>query len=184
MILDTINITLETFKAEIGADSCTFYVRDPFWQEELRLIAMPGVHIKEPMHGFAFPPHSTAVVSDGATEIFSSETESEKRLRELMVPARDLIAAGKRFLFGDFVERERIKSSARLMHKVNNRLEAVLFVNFVEEKKFTAALKKRLRGLLSKLVVDLTKLQAELRASESDAARSSRARPPSGGASP
>ena len=169
MILDTIKETLEAVKTDIGADSCTFYVRDPFWQDELRLIAMPGVHIKEPMHGFAFPPHSTTVVSDGATEIFSSETQSESRLRELMVPARDLIAAEKRFLFGDFVERERIKSSVRLMHKVKKRVEAVLFVNFVDEQKFTPALKQRLRGLLSGLVKDLPGLQEELRTSETDA---------------
>jgi GAF domain-containing protein len=169
MILDTIKAALEVVKAEIDADSCTFYVRDPFWRDELRLIAMPGVHIKEPMHGFAFPPHSKRVVSDGATEIFSSETESESRLREVMVPSRNLITAEKRFLFGDFVERERIKSSARLMHKVNKHLEAVLFVNFVEKQRFTPALKQRLRNLLSELVIDLPGLQEELRTSETNA---------------
>ena len=168
MILDTIKKDLEAAKNDMNAASCTFYVHDPFWSDELRLIAMPGVQITEPMYGFAFPPHSTRVVSDGDPEIFSTNTQLDPRLREEIGSPRDRIEAKKQFLFGDFVERERIKSSARLMLKVDGRLEAVLFVNFIKKKKFTTALENSLRGLLSQLVSDLPKLQEELRTSETD----------------
>ena len=170
MILDTIKKDLEAARKKMNAASCTFYVRDPFWSDELRLIAMPGVQITEPMYGFAFPPHSTKVVSDGEVEIFSPNTQADARLREEVSSPRDRIATKKQFLFGDFVEREGIKSSARLMHKVKDNLEAVLFVNFkkTNNKKFPTALKCRLRDLLSQLVTDLPKLQDELRTSEMD----------------
>lgn len=169
MILDTINKALAKAKDEMKAASCTFYVRDPFWSKELRLIAMPGVQIKEPMYGFAFPPHSTKVVTDGDIEIFSPDTQSDGRLREEMSSPLDRIAAKKRFLFGDFVQREGIRSSARLMQKVDGRLEAVLFVNFVKKinkKKFPPDLEKRIKGLLSELVTNLKGLQDELRTLE------------------
>src|SRR5215213_6693460 len=137
MILEKITKALEAARDELKAASCTFYVRDPFWSDELRLVAMPGVQIIEPMYGFAFPPHSTSVVSKGDVEIFSSDTQSDERLREEIDSSRDRIDAKKQFLFGDFVEREGIKSSARLMFKVDDRVEAVLFVNFTKTKKFS-----------------------------------------------
>ncbi len=169
MILDGLREILKLEGNEIGAASCTLYVRDPFWPDELRLIAMPGVKLTEPMHGFSFPPHSKRVVAEGDLEVFSSDSRSNETLREAADSPRDLIDPEKNFLFGDFVERESIKSSARLTHQVDGRIEAVLFVNFVEKRKFDKALKATLRKLLKELVKNLPGLDAELRSSESDA---------------
>src|SRR5882672_1609379 len=153
MILDTIKEILKSeLKSEGGeilADSCTFYVRDPFWPDELRLIAMPGVQIPEPMHGFTFPPHSKKVVAEGRLEIFSPDSAE---LREDVGASRDKIPSDRIHLFGDFVERENVKSSARLTHKASGRIEAVLFVNFVEKRSFDRPLKALLRALLKRLV--------------------------------
>lgn len=170
MVLEDIKQVLESEAKEIGAASCTFYVRDPFWPDELRLIAMPGVHYAEPMHGFTFPPHSKRVVAEGDPEIFSPDSdEAEGPLREAAGAPRDQIDTTKSHLFGDFVERENIKSSARLTHKVNGRIEAVLFVNFVEKTKFDKPLKLRLRKLLTRLAESLQELNLELRISEAGA---------------
>jgi serine/threonine protein kinase/GAF domain-containing protein len=163
-----LNETLESAMTECGAISSTFYVRDPFWHDELHLIAMPGVNVKEPMHGFTFPPHSKRVVASGELEIFSADTRFKKELREDAGWSLDLIEPGKRFLFGDFVEREGIKSSARLTFAPNNRVEAVLFVNFAETTTFEDSLKETLRSLLRQCVSDLPALQSEVRADETD----------------
>jgi serine/threonine protein kinase/GAF domain-containing protein len=166
--LGLFNQMLETERSEIGATSLTFYVRDPIWPEELRLVAMPGVQLKEPMHGFSFPPHLKRVVAEGGLEIFSSDSRSQQELREDAEWSLDKIEPEKRFLFGDFVERERIKSSARLTQKRNDRTEAVLFVNFAETTVFDEPLKKKLRDLLTRCVKDIDPLRDELRASETD----------------
>ncbi|HVQ39683.1 MAG TPA: serine/threonine-protein kinase, partial [Pyrinomonadaceae bacterium] len=131
-----LNETLKIAMVDLGAISSTFYIRDPFWPAELHLVAMPGVKISEPMYGFSFPPHSKKVVAEGDAEIFSADTRFKKELREDTVWPRDQIDPAKRYLFGDFVEREGIKSSARLTHRDGERIEAVMFVNFAETTTF------------------------------------------------
>src|SRR5206468_3384349 len=50
---------------KLGAVSCTFYVEDPWWPGELRLIFMPGVKFREPMQGFLIPSRSKTAVTEG-----------------------------------------------------------------------------------------------------------------------
>lgn len=169
MALDTINNILKTAKRKMRATSCTFYIRDPYWSNELRLVAMPGVRLTEPMHGFSFPPHSKRVLIEGDVEIFSPSAPSNQQLRENVNTPLNRIDRKIRFLFGDFVEREGIKSSARLMHIENGRIEAVLFVNFDKERKFDEALKAEIKKLLAALVANLPTINDELRGSETDA---------------
>jgi GAF domain-containing protein len=71
-------------------------------------------------------------------------------------------------LFGDFIEREGIQSSVRLLHKANGSIEAVLFVNFAETREFDDSLKDSLRDLLMELVRNLPTLCDELRKSETN----------------
>jgi hypothetical protein len=133
---------LEEAKRDIGADSMTFYMRDPVWPDELRLIAMPGVQLLEPMFGFSFPPHSKRVVAEGPAEIFQRGHSFEKELREESAWPLDKIDANRRSYLVNFVEREEIRSSARLTYKLGNYIEAVLFANFVKSTTFDEALKQ------------------------------------------
>lgn len=165
---DRLNEALESAMLDTGATSCTFYVRDPFWPDEMHLIAMPGVTVKEPMHGFTFPPHSKRVVAEGELEIFSADTRFKNELREDAGWPLDHIDEDKRFLFGDFVEREGIKSSARLTHAPDNHVEAVLFVNFAQTTTFDESLKDKLRQLLQRCVFELPLLQNQIRTEEGD----------------
>jgi GAF domain-containing protein len=169
MILDRTREELELARKRLKAASCTMYVRDPFWPDELRLIAMPGVKLNEPMHGFSFPPHSKRVLIEGEPEIFSADSSTTKQLREVTESPLNLIDRKKRFLFGDFIEREGVKSSARLWHVKDGRIEAILFVNFAKTRKFNESLVQSLRDLRDKLIVNLDELVNELRASETDA---------------
>jgi GAF domain-containing protein len=169
MILESIKEVLKSARTQLGAASCTFYVRDPFWHDELRLIAMPGVQLTEPMHGFSFPPHSKRVLAEGGPEIFSPDARSDEQLREEASAPLDGIAPDRRFLFGDFIEREGIKSSARLWYEEDNHLEAVLFVNYTDARKFDDQVKNNIRNLLRQLVENLPALHDELRASEMNA---------------
>src|SRR3712207_4363275 len=169
-VLDEVNETLERAREELGAASCTFYVRDPFWPEELRLVAMPGVRLLEPMYGFSFPPHSKRVLAKGEPEIFTSDSQSKEQLREKVNTPLDRIAPETRVLFNDFIEREGIKSSARLWHKGKGSIpEAVLFVNYTETVEFDDGCKKKIRDLLARLVEKLPAISKELHASESGA---------------
>lgn len=170
MILDDVKETLERVRAELGAASCTFYVRDPFWQKELRLVAMPGVRLTEPMHGFSFPPHSKGVLAEGSPVIFTSDSESTEQLREKGSTPLDRIAPETQDLFGDFIKREGIKSSARLWHLGEDPMpEAVLFVNFTEAREFDEEFQAKIKALLQQLTGNLSELGSELRASEAGA---------------
>src|SRR5688500_9018893 len=176
-VLVEVRETLERAKAELGASSCTFYVRDPFWPDELRLIAMPGVRLKEPMHGFSFPPHSKKVLAEGKPEIFESASRRrEHQLREDSEAPLEGIPDDRRYLFGDFIEREGIESSARLWHVDKKKgagkgdiPDGVLFVNYAEGKVFDPQCKKQIKDLLRSLVANLPELRDELRTSEMDA---------------
>jgi GAF domain-containing protein len=164
---ELLNQTLERFIKENGASSCTFYIRDPFWPRELRLIAMLGVKYPEPMHGFSFPPHPSKVLTEGEPEIFSSDSRLNPQLREEVKEKFDGIPENKKFLFGDFVQREGVRSSARLIHKVAKEVRAVLFVNFVKAQEFNDLLKHRLTTLFSELIKNLPDLETEVSKSES-----------------
>ncbi len=114
----------------VGASSCTFYVEDPWWPGELHLALMPGVKYPEPMHGFLIPLKSKRSVVEGklVTTFINSEkawkyhdSKDESVLHKLTKKNR---------LFGNFVEREGVKSSIRLIHRTGGKTAAVLFVNF------------------------------------------------------
>jgi serine/threonine protein kinase/putative methionine-R-sulfoxide reductase with GAF domain len=163
---DSIDELLQLTMREIGASSCTFYVRDAFLPDELRLIAMPGVQFAEPL--FGFPSRSNRALVEGDPEIFSVDSPSDRQLREDVDWSLDQIDPEKRLLYGDFVEREGIRSSARLVHTVNGRIEAVLFVNFSQTVSFGDPLKGKLKALLARCISNLPALHEEIRASGTD----------------
>ena len=108
---------LEEARRGLNAHSCVSYISDPYWPIEMRLIAMPGVQSKEPMYGFVSPEGTKAVLLRGDAESFCSDAIGADERRDSMVRVPGTIARELRHLFGDFVEREGIKWSARLLRK-------------------------------------------------------------------
>src|SRR5262245_35017963 len=103
----------------LGADSCTFYVRDPWWADDFRLLFMPGVAYVEPMHGFIFPIDTLR--ADEPDEVYYRDASALQRKRDSMPPARVELARRDR-RFGDFVAREEVASCAQFLQRsVNNR---------------------------------------------------------------
>jgi len=43
---------LDLGRQGLRISAVTFYVRDPWWTDEFRLLLMPGVKVREPMYGF------------------------------------------------------------------------------------------------------------------------------------
>jgi GAF domain-containing protein/transcriptional regulator with XRE-family HTH domain len=139
---------------EMRASSSTFYVRDPFWPGDFRLVAMPGVQMQEPMHGFVGLEGTQRVLKMGDCE-FCTDTLATTDRRDTQVKLPTTIPADRRILFSDFVEREGVRASARLLIKSGDTVEGVLFVNFPEKTDFTAALQQQLTELRDSLRVEI-----------------------------
>jgi hypothetical protein len=158
-----IETLLGELKTNVGASSCTFYIRDPIWRNGFRLAGMTGVDYPEPMYGFSFPATARDVISSGPREHFSKDARRDPVLRE-DPGATPGVPPSKRLLFGDFVTREKVRSSARLIHPktVKFREEAVLFVNFKTSISFTRDLKQKIRSSFTLLIAQTSALHAEL----------------------
>lgn len=160
--IETIRQILATECVKLEASSCTLYVRDPYWTDELRLLAWPGVKFPETMHGFLNQETSRAVVLEGPDISFVDDAASDFQRRNNSFVVPRTISAKKRHLFGDFVEREGVISSARLAHRVGASVEAVLFVNYGTRKVFSPELKMQIEKLLDRLVPYLDGVSREL----------------------
>ncbi len=160
---------LESINNFLNATSCTFYLRDPLWSDELRLIAMPGVRFTEPMHGFSFPADSKEMLWGSDNETFNQDAATVERPEiGTEFPLDRISPEKKRHLFGNFVEREGVHSSARMIHRTEDYVEAVLFVNYNAETEFDEELKDKIRSSFTDLVAQLPKLYAELDALEAE----------------
>ena len=156
---------LKATMAAIRATSCTFYVRDPIWDDP-RLLLMPGVRHKEPMHGLMLPSGSKARVSKGDPIEYFSEARSDAnrwKLREELSPELPQLIA-RNLIFGDFVEREGVTSCARLLHYEGGLAQATLFVNFTEHRRFEdePETRKQIEKLFDSLAALLPGLRNEL----------------------
>lgn len=146
---------------------CTFYVRDNHWVDEFSLAAMAGVHHREPMWGLLVPEAARQVVLGNAddetdADTFVSNTRATSKLFE-EVPLLSAIPASVRDLFGNFPEREGIKSTARLVHRdASGTRDAILFVSYREFTEFDESLKRRLGRLLRDLTTDIPAIQKDL----------------------
>jgi GAF domain-containing protein/transcriptional regulator with XRE-family HTH domain len=157
-----VNAILEDARQTLRALSCTFYVRDPFWPAEWRLIAMPGVQVPEPMHGFVCPEGTRSVLEMGDCE-FCPDTLATTVRRDLHIKLPGTIPAGHRRLFSDFVEREGVGASARLLIRDGGSIEAVLFVNFSEPTGFSIDLRRKLEALRDTLAGEVPAITRMLR---------------------
>jgi serine phosphatase RsbU (regulator of sigma subunit)/putative methionine-R-sulfoxide reductase with GAF domain len=154
---------LDAGMKDIGASSCTFYVQDPWWPDQLFLVFMPGVKISEPMHGFVLPSSSYMRVAghDGSQEKYFTDAAQDDELRDQMFLPLNQLAAHN-YLFGDFVHREQVKSCARLRRfSPEGKVKAVLWVNFNEQKKTFE--RRKIRKLMDDLVKCLPSITQKLR---------------------
>src|SRR3989442_9237009 len=160
--IETVRRLLEQGRLDLKATACTFYVRDSLWKDEFRLLAWPGVRFPETMHGFLNPQTTREIVIAGEDESFSeyAVTDPSRRNTSFVVP--ETIRAEIRRLFGDFVAREGVISSARLAWRSRDSVEAVLFVNYARRTAFDEGLKQRMRELLEGLVAYLPDVSKEL----------------------
>ena len=126
---------LERSLSTVGATSSTLYVQDSLWPGELRLAAMPGVTCREPMYGFLAPSEAKNTVTRGDDESFVPDTSANGLSNGLVHHAALLGLVKREPLFGDFITRENVKSSARFINRDAKKVSSVLFVNFSHKRK-------------------------------------------------
>ncbi len=148
-----------------GLHSVTVYVRDPWWRGDLRLIAMPGVRVTEPMHGLIFPRHTSDALFTGQEAMFIDDAKRSALLRHPVHGPLSELARRWPTLFGDFVEREEVKSCARFLIKNGTEVGAVVFFNFVRSRSFNDAIKDRLKEIVGWLENELPEVQVVLKGS-------------------
>jgi transcriptional regulator with XRE-family HTH domain/GAF domain-containing protein len=148
---------------------CTFHVKDPFWPKELRLVAMPGVRNTETMHGFVSPASTKRVLRIGDPETFSEDAANDPQRRDTLRLPDSIKDERVRRLFGDFVEREEIKSSARFVFREaasegaeTESVMAVLFVNFRVRTQYDSV-REQLRELREALATETPAVAEALR---------------------
>lgn len=141
---------LEQELRSLGASSSTFYVRDPWWSTEFRLLLMPGVLHQEPMHGLILPSEAKRVISVGRADLYFPNVVGKRQLRPELSPDEHWLAE-RNPLFGDFVQREQVQSCARFLLRGGRQVEASLFINFTEKKVFTKQLKDSMKEVSRKL---------------------------------
>lgn len=146
---------------KLGAASSTFYVRDPDWDDEFRLVFMPGVKVVEPMHGFLLSQTvKTKFLSGDAKKYVTYEGQKHATITPSSCTVSRL--ARENPLFGDFPQREGVISSARLVHSDSRGPDCVLHVNFDRAVRFTDRLKRQLDGLLRKLAPQASSIMRQL----------------------
>lgn len=156
--IEAIERRLRAHLRKLGASSCTFYVEDPWWPDELRLVLMPNVKYREPMQGFLLPISARRFVTEGEAERFCADAQSQCGLigTDESVP-QDLVA--RMPLYGNFAQREGIQSYARFIHRVRGKTSAVLFVNFDRRTEFDSRMRQRLRNMKQEAFNALTVLK-------------------------
>ncbi len=153
--------SLDEERERVGAASCTLYVQDPYWTDEVRLVCMPGVKVREPMHGWIFNPNSKRLMCQGKQAVFVSHLELTARSGEHL-PVSSSIRFN--YLFQDFRGREQIRAFARLRKKdQDGKVKAILFVNYTKKTSFGPQLQRDIRDVFKKTIGRLAGVDEELR---------------------
>jgi len=163
--------TFLAFSGSIGADTYTLYIADPVWTDELRLVFHQGLLVPEAMYGF-LPKGAKKVVVSAVTEFLCQDARLESNgLRD---PKRTPTGVSRRirWLFGDFVDRERIRSTIRLTahERASGNPRAVLFVGFRQKRRLSTNSKevRTSRQLFAALLGKVSRLQKHLRSEAFD----------------
>jgi transcriptional regulator with XRE-family HTH domain/putative methionine-R-sulfoxide reductase with GAF domain len=152
---------LGRLRTELGASSCTLYVRDPIWRSEYRVAAMSGVKYEEPMFGFLSKHRET---------MFGAERFVATRVDKGVAPAQlEQVPHAVRQLFGSFREREAVRAYARVAHPPHvENPDVILFVNYPGHKEFTEAAKSEHRKQLDSLLPELPAVHRQIAEHDKD----------------
>ena len=148
---------------ELGASSICFYIADPLFEGDFLLALKAGVRYPEPLEGPRFPLKTMALSRFEEPHSFFKDARSARPLREDCTDEEVKQLITRNLLYGDFIERERVHSCARLQHIENGRLSCVLFVNYTSQEEFQGPLRTKIRGFFDELVSVLPELTAALR---------------------
>jgi GAF domain-containing protein len=161
MLINSLNRKLKSAAGKLKASSCTFYIRDPHWIDEYRLVAMTGVKRDESMYGFTSPESARRLLTEGEAEVYRTVTPPGEAGDKL--PLVGGVPANIRQLFVGFSEREGVRSYARLTHYNDaGECEAILFVNFSHIEEIDGELKNRIRSFFGGLVAMLPEIRQEV----------------------
>ncbi len=116
-------------KRELDAQSLTFYIRDPFWSDEFRLLLMPGVKVTEPMHGFMNSHNAARMIESGRPHVCFSYGASKDAPAAFQRASPHPLADANR-LFGDFARREGVGACCMAVHPEDGPVQLILFANF------------------------------------------------------
>jgi hypothetical protein len=153
---------LSELAENVGASSCTFYVRDPIWSNEFHLVAMTGVSIVEAMYGFP-PTHKSSplLARSSKAELAISDTHRDKAFRPTNTNPR---------LFGNFAEREGVRALVRRVTMgADNAPDSILFVNYQDTQTFRRQQLSAIRRAHESLGEDLGAIRAQVVAEDGTA---------------
>lgn len=163
-LLGTMEARATEALAELGASSICFFVADPLFEGDFRLVLKPGVRYPEPLEGPRFPLKTKALSKFQDAEWFCRDAQSARPLREEDVNDEIRKLIRKSPLYGDFIEREEVKSCARLQYQQDDRLECVLFINYSSHENFEEPAQAAIRALFEELLEFRQELTAVFRA--------------------
>jgi len=146
---DEFQTLISEARVRLGAASICYYVVDPLLDGNCRLAIHTGVRHPEALLGPNFPLQSRALKSLSPYSFFKDARSALPLRSEVDERARPLIVANP--LFGDFVDRERVVSCARIQATEGDRINSVLFVNYSSEPEFPEQLKEPISGLFEQL---------------------------------
>lgn len=129
--VDKLKAIVSEAQDELGADSCTFYIHDPWWPDDLRILFMFGVRVPEPMHGLLMPSDSRKTVAEGDRIKVRRLTKRDRTpLEESSSPTLAALVP-IRPIFGNFVTREGVCGYARLLVQDGDESpQAAVFFNY------------------------------------------------------
>lgn len=140
-------------------DAITLYMTSPLWDDTLALLGMKGVRYPEAVHALSIAekfermPQSSRDVLD----LFLPDATKDVLRRGISAGVRALIARDpeRNRLFGDFIEREGIKSRVWFVFKRHQKVHVALSFNYRQSADWTIIEKNTLRSFVRLEVLPL-----------------------------
>ena len=146
---------LDTFKNLDNISTICWYVSDPIFKDGYRLIHSKGLRYVEGIHPVAFPEMTDALKRHDQNALFQENANSSGiRFRGEMCRSNVKLVSKlvkNKPIFGDFKERENIKSFVRLQYVVEDELIGLLFLSYRDQQSFTEERKVKIARFFNEL---------------------------------
>jgi GAF domain-containing protein/predicted DNA-binding transcriptional regulator AlpA len=162
-LLDAMEERTAAACVELGATSICFYVADPLFEGDFLLALKAGVRYPEPLAGPRFPLKTRALSRFEEVQSFFKDARSARPLRADCIDTEVSQLIARNQLYGDFIEREGVRSCARLQHTERDRLACVLFVNYTIQEEFRESTRTKIGSFFDELVSVLPDITAAYR---------------------